>query len=1800
MPSLNVAKYITECMNSVVHQTLKDIEIICVDAGSEDGTFEILKEFAANDSRIRLIQSDKKSYGYQMNLGLDVAQGDYIGIVETDDWAELNMFEVLYNVAKENCVDFIKSNYYWYYTKPEKIDKQFENLYRGPYNQVFCPKDEVQVFGVTPSIWSGIYNREFLIKNNIRFNETAGASYQDTSFFFMVCTAAERTYFLNEYYLHYRRDNENSSVASVGKVFCVSDEMYYFEKFLSSRPEDNNRLIHPYMKEKFAKYEWNYNRLAPEFQWSFLKLMFKEFSAHNNSKLILDRVFADKAEKKRLDTLIDNPFRYFQETCKKYSTRPYSDELLSAEVLRESRIQRPLVSIIIPAYNAQKTITKCISSVRNQTLKNIEIICVDDGSEDQTLSDLLWHADEDDRITVLHQINQGQSAARNAALKKAKGKYIQFLDSDDSLRCDAVEILFKKAEELELELLCFDGESIYETEDLRKRFPYYIDAYEFISEELIPDVVTGKEYFCISKSEKKYRVSPCMVLFKHEFLTKHNITFIHGIIHEDNAFSFACFMNAERVWHIEDKLYQRLVRNGSTVTQKKTWKHVYGFLSCLLEMESIKYQMDYDSELEENVSDEFALLTDSIRYTYRLTSDKQLCESKLCSLEWARLNEIINAESKAPVVKKDNKEVKKIKNSKSYKLGRKITWLPRKIRGGYRCLKKYGLQYTYRKLIGMDPEWEKRKPYPLFVSSDAYKMSGAFLSEVALNRILNKEMHVKSHVILPYYGSGVPIIKNAGVKYQVVPSNDWITSVGVEQDKLFRQKKYLEHTENLRAARKIAQIALKKDCNIIHSNTTYTYVGALASKITGLPHVWHLREFLEEDQGNEIYCKQYGYSLLGRANRIITISNSLEKKYSSIVNPEKVKTIYNGLDTRIYYHPEKTIFETEKPILLFVSGSDSPFKGREDLINACKLLQDSGIDFDLWFVGWCGTELQDLVKKAGLYEKTKFFGYQEDTSVYFSKADIFFMCSKFEAFGRTTVEAMLNGCLVIGAKSAGTEELVEDHKSGLLYQYGDYNQLFDCIAEALSNKEVMRAIADYARMVMYQTMSAERNAEEIFDTYCSVLSETAPIGRVRKLLAKARIFWLRGRCYYRKHIAGPTIEKKIALAERDSAGAIETNAVASDVGKIKVSVVVPIYNVKQYLSQCLESICAQSMHEIEIICVNDGSTDGSDDIIRSFAEKDSRIVMIDKANSGYGNSVNLGIDAAKGEYVAIVESDDFIDKNMYRDLYFLAIERGTVDIIKSGYWQYYDTEDGKGKRIPAPINGTLKPPIAVFNVYDYPEIVFHHPSIWSCLYRKEFLDSNNIRFLEAKGAGWVDNPFLMETFCKAERVTWTATPYYHWRMTNQGSSSFVKDCSMPFERTKEMFAFLKENGINDSALFESVYKRVLWNAASTLDNPNYMPEKDDHLIISQLEEIDPEYLLDQRVQVSERLAYTYFMKKIKLGSVNDEYCSYPVRNYSLINHKDAVESPLVSIIIPIYNGEKNIYDTLANVLNQTLEEIEVICVNDGSTDNTGIILNEISQIDKRVKVFEQSNSGSAIARNKAIEMAQGHYISFMDVDDQYPEESTLEKLYFLGVRHNAKICGGSMLSLKVNGEEVKDFRGHMSKQTLRREGMISYKDYQYEYGYQRFLYERALLIDNDIRFPNYLRFQDPPFMVRAMLAAGEFYATTDLTYAYTQNIGVRWNVQKICDLIAGLTDLLVISSEYKLSELHNMAIYRFNKEYYSVIIEYIKEKNVQNLILLANEKIDKRLLEKGVEPVLKLVSDISIYYMQTRFDSICY
>ena len=112
IPSLNVEKYVTQCIDSIINQTLSDIEIICIDAGSTDGTLDILTEYEKKDSRVKLVKSSKKSYGYQMNLGLTLATGEYVGIVETDDYVSENMYECLYCLTENGTIDVVKGTFF--------------------------------------------------------------------------------------------------------------------------------------------------------------------------------------------------------------------------------------------------------------------------------------------------------------------------------------------------------------------------------------------------------------------------------------------------------------------------------------------------------------------------------------------------------------------------------------------------------------------------------------------------------------------------------------------------------------------------------------------------------------------------------------------------------------------------------------------------------------------------------------------------------------------------------------------------------------------------------------------------------------------------------------------------------------------------------------------------------------------------------------------------------------------------------------------------------------------------------------------------------------------------------------------------------------------------------------------------------------------------------------------------------------------------------------------------------------------------------------------------------------------------------------------------------------------------------------------------------------------------------------------------------------------------------------------------------------------------------------------------------
>lgn len=259
----------------------------------------------------------------------------------------------------------------------------------------------------------------------------------------------------------------------------------------------------------------------------------------------------------------------------------------------------------------------------------------------------------------------------------------------------------------------------------------------------------------------------------------------------------------------------------------------------------------------------------------------------------------------------------------------------------------------------------------------------------------------------------------------------------------------------------------------------------------------------------------------------------------------------------------------------------------------------------------------------------------------------------------------------------------------------------------------------------------------------------------------------------------------------------------------KISVIVPVYNVENYLAQCLKSIIGQTLKDIEIICINDGSKDASLKVLEDFQQNDSRIFIISKKNEGYGAACNAGLRFARGEYISIIEPDDFIDENMYEDLYSLA-KANDVDIVKSAFYEYTDGSDNNKETVEK-INWSddYNMPNTVFKVADCSQLLYFHPSIWSCIYRSEFLNKNNIRFVEAKGAGWVDNPFQIETLCLADRILYTDKPYYYYRLTNPSSSSNIVNIDNPFDRSDEVHSFLEKNNIENSDILAHLYKREL-------------------------------------------------------------------------------------------------------------------------------------------------------------------------------------------------------------------------------------------------------------------------------------------------------------------------------------------------------------------------------------------------------
>lgn len=311
VPVYNVATYLPECLDSVIKQTLKDIEIICVDDGSTDNSLEILNEYAKKDDRVKVITKPNAGYGNSMNMGMDAATGEYIGIVESDDWVEPTMFADLYKAAKKYNAEIVKSDYYEFTTK--EGDKQI--YIQTPtipyfYNRPISADTFEDIFHFRMNTWTGIYKTSFLRLFDIRHNETPGASYQDNGFWFKTISLATTAIFLDKAYYHYRQDNPNSSINSKGKVFCMCDEYKFIREFVDANPDIKTAHLQTFLAKKYYNYFYTYKRVANEHKIAFLKRFAEEFNESLENEEFDDTMLPEK-EMSILKRIMKDPEKFY-------------------------------------------------------------------------------------------------------------------------------------------------------------------------------------------------------------------------------------------------------------------------------------------------------------------------------------------------------------------------------------------------------------------------------------------------------------------------------------------------------------------------------------------------------------------------------------------------------------------------------------------------------------------------------------------------------------------------------------------------------------------------------------------------------------------------------------------------------------------------------------------------------------------------------------------------------------------------------------------------------------------------------------------------------------------------------------------------------------------------------------------------------------------------------------------------------------------------------------------------------------------------------------------------------------------------------------------------------------------------------------------------------------------------------------------------------------------------------------------------------------------------------------------------
>lgn len=561
IPVYNAEQYLKQCMESVLGQTLKEIEIICIDDGSTDNSLNILREYQKKDNRIIIFSQENQGAAVARNKGLELAKGIYVAFMDPDDYYPdsevlLSLFEISCDkqaliaggsLSLDRNGEFCQLKYE---IQDERIFLKDGFLLYEDYQYDFY----YQRF---------IYSKRLLDEHFIRFPLYRRG--QDIPFFVEAMIAAKKFYAVERvtycYRVGHKKINWGNDTIAIHAIQATSEIIKIAESHQFKKLSDRciARLLH-YAEEIL----YCNNNIE------VLEVLDNEIRKINDEN-------SEEIVNKKEAVLIKIRFLLKLEKSKKNK----NVEIIAGESYPAK------VSIIIPVYNVEKFLVECLDSICGQTLKEIEIICVNDGSTDKSLDILKRYAYDDQRIIVLSQENSGLSVARNSGIKFAHSEYIYFCDSDDKLEITALENLYNRAKKDNLEMLYFNADVFFENKELENRLYQYKTYY--VRKKDYKKIYDGKDMLNSLLKNKDYIPSAYLNFLKRDFVLNNQLLFEPGILHEDNLWSFKCALTANRVGYYPKAFFHRRIRENSIVSQKKSFEHAYGyFISAIHGIEFLK------------------------------------------------------------------------------------------------------------------------------------------------------------------------------------------------------------------------------------------------------------------------------------------------------------------------------------------------------------------------------------------------------------------------------------------------------------------------------------------------------------------------------------------------------------------------------------------------------------------------------------------------------------------------------------------------------------------------------------------------------------------------------------------------------------------------------------------------------------------------------------------------------------------------------------------------------------------------------------------------------------------------------------------------------------------------------------------------------------------------------------------------------------------------------------------------------------------------------------------------------------